>query len=76
MKGVPCNRIAVTAVARDRHNAAIRNTVFEKPHGLAPATARFGAARIIQRAAILGQNQTKETLEPGSDRRVRRHQGD
>jgi hypothetical protein len=58
VKGVPCNRIAVSAVARDRQGPAISNTVFEDFRALAPATAQFMAARVIWRTPILHRNQT------------------
>jgi hypothetical protein len=58
VKGVPCNRFAVSAIARDRHDPAISSTVCEDLHALAPVTAQFAAARVIWRTAILHRNQT------------------
>ena len=67
MTGVPCNRLAASLVARDRHKLAIAHFAFENLNGISSVTAQFGAARIIRRAAILNHSHTKRLSPAATD---------
>jgi len=48
VRGVPCNRIAVSRVSRDPHDPAIRNALVEKHTGLTPVTPRLDDASVVR----------------------------